>query len=380
MTNKIRFWEAVATLVGTIIGAGVLGLPYAINAFGLIPGFLMLLVLGVAALFLNLMFAEIVLRTRYRHQIAGYAKEYLGNFMYRLETAALLIGGYGALTAYIIGEGGALAALFGGNPFFYSVIFFIIVSIILFIGLKVVKVFELWMVLIFLAVIAIIFGFSAPAIDFSGWQKINLANWFMPYGVILFAYGGAASIVSLREILRGKERLVKRAVFTASLIPIVVYCLFAIIVIGVTGADTTKIATIGLGEKFGPLMAMFCNLFAFFAMGTSFLTVGLSVKQFFHFDVKMSKTLAWFATVAVPAIMFFIGTRDFIKTMEIAGSIAFGITGINIVWTYWRAKRRGDRAPEFSLPKLKIVGIVLIMLFIAGIGYTVYDLVLGFKI
>jgi amino acid permease len=129
-----------------------------------------------------------------------------------------------------------------------------------------------------------------------------------------------------------------------------------------------------LGEKFGPLMLAFCNLFAFFAMGTSFLTVGLTVKQFFQFDWKMPNSPAWLATVAVPLLIFLAGSKDFITTMEIAGSIAFGITGVNIVLTYWRAKRRADREPEFSLPKFKTIGSLLILMFIAGIGYAVFEL------
>lgn len=372
--KRVSFCEAVATLVGMIIGAGILGVPYVIAQVGTGIGFCLLLVLGLAALLMNLMFTEVVMRTEMRHQIAGYAKKYLGVLAYRAEIIAFLLGGYGALTAYLIGEGEALSALFGGDKFVFSLIFFFICAAVLFVGLNLVKVFELWMVVIFLAIILVIFGVGAPAIDFSNWQHVNWSKLFLPYGVILFAYGGAAAIVPMREILRRREKLMKRAVLTGSIIPIVVYVVFALVVVGVTGLATTEIATIGLGQKIGSYMTVFGNLFAVFAMGTSFLTIGLTLKEFLQFDFKIKKHLAWLLAVAVPLIIFLIGERDFIEVMGVAGSLTFGITGIVVVLSYWKAKKIGDRQPEFSLPKFKIAGSLLILMFAFGIGYTAYNL------
>ncbi|MEK7512383.1 MAG: aromatic amino acid transport family protein, partial [Patescibacteria group bacterium] len=228
--KAVNFWEAVAVLTGTIIGAGVLGLPFVIAKLGALPGLAMLLVLGLASLILNLMFAEVILRTRYRHQLAGYARKYLGKFAFTLETVSFLVGGFGALTAYLIGEGKVLTALFGGSEMTNALIFFVVTAIILFAGLKILKVFELWMVLALLAVVFSIFIFGFSSVDLSNYKNIQMNGWLVAYGVILFAYGGAASIVPLREILRGHEQQVKRAVIVATVIPIVVYILFSLIV------------------------------------------------------------------------------------------------------------------------------------------------------
>jgi len=362
-------------MVGTIIGAGILGVPFVIAQVGVGPGFFLLIVLGVAALLLNLMFAEVVLRTRFRHQIAGYAKKYLGNFMYRLATISILIGGYGALTAYLIGQGKVLSALFGGSEFIYSLVFFAVCALILLIGLGVVKVFELWMVAIFIVIIFIIFGFSSSSIELPNLTYTNLNNIFIPYGVILFSFGGAASIVPLREILRKRQDKVKKAVVVASVIPIAIYTLFAIIVVGVTGLATTEVATIGLGEKVGRYMLVFGNLFAFFAMGTSFLTIGETMREFFQFDFKLKKIWAWLAVIVVPLLVFLSGARDFITVMGIAGSLTFGLTGIILVLMYWKAKKYGDQKPEFSMPKYKVLGSLLIVMFVLGIVYTIFELV-----
>jgi amino acid permease len=89
---------------------------------------------------------EIVLRTKGDHQLTGYAGKYLGGTGKQLMMAAMVIGNYGALLAYIIGEGQSLAELFGGNPWFWSITFFTVASLIIYRGIKAVGASELFLV------------------------------------------------------------------------------------------------------------------------------------------------------------------------------------------------------------------------------------------
>ncbi len=77
---------AASTLVGTIVGAGILGIPYVISKAGLWYGFLIILFLGLAFLLLNLFGGEVVLRTKKQFQLTGYAGKYLGPTGKRLMT------------------------------------------------------------------------------------------------------------------------------------------------------------------------------------------------------------------------------------------------------------------------------------------------------
>src|SRR3990167_1848687 len=73
-----RLWIAITSLIGTIIGAGILGLPYVISQVGLFYGAILIVLLGLAFLGINLFLGEIVLRTNGKHQLTGYAEKYLG--------------------------------------------------------------------------------------------------------------------------------------------------------------------------------------------------------------------------------------------------------------------------------------------------------------
>ena len=267
-----------------------------------------------------------------------------------------------------------LFSLLARRNFRIALIFFVIAAIILFVGLKILKVFELWMVLALLLVVFLIFIFGFSAVDLNNYKNIQLNGWLIGYGLMLFAYGGAASIVPLREILRGHEQQVKRAVTIATVIPIVVYVFFSLIVVGVTGLATTEVATIGLGEKSGQAIIIFGNLFAFFAMGTSFLTIATTLKEFFHYDLKLPRITSLALTLALPFFIFLFIARGFVDTMGVVGGVAFGLSGIIMVLMFWRAKKLGDRQPEFSLAKLKVVGSVLILMFLVGLVYTIMGL------
>jgi len=69
---------AATTLIGTIVGAGLLAIPYVISQTGFLIGFIITVLLGLSFLFLNLITGEIVLRTKEQHQITGYTGKYLG--------------------------------------------------------------------------------------------------------------------------------------------------------------------------------------------------------------------------------------------------------------------------------------------------------------
>ena len=168
--ESLKTLRATALLTGTVIGAGVLGIPYAIAQAGFLTGLLMIVLIGTAMLILNLFFGEVILRTTGNHQLPGYAEKYLGKWGKRIAVFALLFGIYGALIAYLIGEGQALSMIFGLDPIIFSLLFFILVSAIVFKGLEAISKSEIYFLSIVLLLVIII---STIAISSA---KFNLDN------------------------------------------------------------------------------------------------------------------------------------------------------------------------------------------------------------
>jgi tyrosine-specific transport protein len=376
MNKKFLLWEAIATLVGTIIGAGILGIPYVIAQAGFWTGIFDIVLLGIVVLVIYLYLGEVVLRTKGVHQLPGYAEKYLGKTGKRLMVFSMIFGNYGALIAYIIGEGLALAAIFGGEPLTYSLIFFIIVSVIVYSGLKAVGESELIMLPMVITVIFVISVLSFGYANLGNYITFDIAKILVPYGVILFAFLGAAAVPEMEQELVKNRKLMKKAIIIGVMIPIISYLLFAFAVVGVSGHATTEVATIGLGREIGGYMIIIGNLLAVLTMSTSFLTLGLALKQTYNYDYKLNETLSWALTVFIPLVIAVSGLTTFIQIIAISGVIAGGIEGVLIVLMSIRAKKMGDRKPEYTIKMNWLIAAVLIALFVTGAVYLLLN-VLG---
>lgn len=365
--KKLTLFEAIATLVGTVVGAGVLGIPYVVNKVGFVPGMIILAILTYAMTVRHLMVGEIVLRTRRNHQMVGYFDKYFGKWAKYAMTVAFVVGLYGSMLAYIIGSGSVLAAVFGGSDIWYSMGFVLAASVFIYIGLNIVKRSEFVLTLTIFAIIAVIIVLAGdrlhvPDLEYSDWSQA-----YLPYGVILFALAGSVAIPEIRRELRRNEILMKRALIWGTIIPAVIYFIFTFFALGVDGDQVTEIATVGLGNTLGRPMVVLGNLFAFFAMSTSMLTVGLAIRDMYMFDYRLKRMTAWVFTMFPPVLFLFIAHAGFTRVLNWVGGVLGGIISIATIVMFWRSRRIGEREPEYILGPMAITGAVLILMYVVGI-------------
>ena len=245
----------------------------------------------------------------------------------------------GALLIYIIGEGETLSALFGGTPFFWSVIFFLLGSFCVFLGLRTIKVAELILMLGLLALVLFLVLWSAPHIQFAHWQYADFAQYLLPYGVLVFAYHGTTSVPEAHSILPKDIRLFRKVIVTAGAIVMAVYAIFALVVVGVTGPETTEIATIGLGQFLGPAVFIVGNFFASIAMGTSFLMAGVALRDSLSWDFRVHPLISAGVVTLVPFLLFLFGIREFVATIDIVGGVFMSLEILLILMMYLRLRR-----------------------------------------
>lgn len=376
--TTLTMLEAVAFVVGTIVGAGVLGIPYAIARVGVVIGALYIAVMGALVICLHLLVAEVTLRTRDLHHLPGLAERYLGRIGKTVFIVTFVFFSYAALLAYIIGEGASFAALVGGRREVWSIIFFVVGSAVVFSGITFVKRVGLLMAALLTVVLVAMLTGAAPAVVAENFAAPPHRDWFVPYGVVLFALGGAAAIPELEKFFPRSGGKVARAVMWGTGIPIVMYALFAFIIVGVTGRHTTEIATIGLGKAVGVHMVVLGNLFAIFAMGTSFLTFGHALTRVYEWDFKRSHVVAWLCACLPPLLMYLLGARSFLYAVGLAGGIGGSLEGLLIVRMYWRARKEGDMEPRgMRVPYAHAVSGALVVLFAGGLLLSVYGIVRG---
>ncbi|MDP3733599.1 MAG: aromatic amino acid transport family protein [Nanoarchaeota archaeon] len=372
---------AISTLIGTIVGAGVLGIPYVVSQAGFLYGFLLMLVLGVAFMIIHLFMGEIVLRTKKQYQLTGYAEKYLGKKGKVIMTLSMLLSTYGALTAYLIGEGATLQTVIGfGNPLIYTFIFFIISLIIIYKGMKTAGNTELILVGLLLLSVMLMGIFSMDEISLANLGGFTPANFFLPYGVILFAYMALPAIPEVQEVLGKNKNKMKKAIIAASIIPIFLYILFALVVVGIVGKanfsllePSQQIATIALSIYSLPILGLCANILAILAMFTSFLTLGIALIELYEYDYGLKRSLAFVLTFSIPLAIVLLKLTSFIAVLAVTGAFAGGLEGILVVLMYWKAKLAGDRKPEYQLGQFRVIGMLLILIFAFGIIYEIWS-------
>ncbi len=375
--KKIGLFEGTALMVTGTIGAGVLGIPYAVSQIGVIPGVLYIIAVGVLMMSMNLLVGEISVRTKKQFQLAGLAKHYLGGFAEFVMSALVYIMLFGAMVVYMVGEGETLSVLFGGDPFVWSLVFFAFGAFLIFIGLRTIKTVELVVSLGIFVIVLLIAAVSVPHTELSHllYSDLTIAKALLPYGVLLFAFHGATAVPEAHALLRENNDMFKKSIVLAGIVTVTIYTMFSIVVVGVTGTETTEIATIGLGNQVGPMMAIFGNIFAALAMGTSFIMSGLALRDSLRWDHGTPYGVATAIVCSVPLIVYLLGVRAFIATIDIIGGVFMSLEMLLLLLIYWKATQKGDLPPtKYKVHhSIFIFGVLLIALAVGAV-YSVIKL------
>jgi tyrosine-specific transport protein len=369
--SKIKkFIYSVATISGTTIGVGIFSLPYLASKVGFPMMLAYFAVLGVLVGIIHMIFGRLAVATPDFKRLPGFAKFHLGRWGEKISLFSSLLGTYGAILAYIIVGGDFLKSLL--YPFirvesgdFYTLLYFAAGALMIFLGIKIIAQVETWSLVFFFAVMGIIFLQVHPAIKMdylaAPTEPLSLYNFFLPYGAILFSLWGAALIPEVEEMLGKDKALLKKVIPVATLIPILIYAFFVYLILGITGPTTTESALTGLKSFLGDEMFILVLLLGILTTFTSFITLGLTLKRVFWYDLNISKNKAWALTCLPPLAIFLLGLKSFITVISLGGGIMLGVDGTLILLMYRRmSKKEGSKAAQF-------LALALISVFVLGL-------------
>ena len=77
--RKLPLYEAIATLVGCTIGAGILGIPYVVAKSGFLIGFIDIVLIGLAVMLINLYLGEVVLINVDKYEPKTISSDFIRN-------------------------------------------------------------------------------------------------------------------------------------------------------------------------------------------------------------------------------------------------------------------------------------------------------------
>ena len=352
---------------GGVIGVGVFGLPYVLIRAGLLPTLLLTVLVLLIVWVSHLAYAEVVLRTKGKKRLPGYVGTYLGKSGFLLAAVANVLGFIGALLAYGIVGGHfvslAIAPWVHIAPGMATLLYFAVGAVILLWGVKQLPAIQLVIVGLFLVTLVVLGGATFPQFSANELPIIGPSSErLLPYGVLLFAFWGLALIPELMELSGRRMGAVRRVLAWSIVTATVTYALFAIMVAGVSGRETTEDALLGIAGTVGPGVLLLSAFFGILTTFSSFLALGLTLIRTLMYDFRLRSFSAWSLAIASPVALYLLGVQQFVRVLSVTGAVFVGLEGLLVLATFWVMKRgRSREGGALASPVLLAVLSVLLL-------------------
>jgi len=338
----MAFFKALALFLGTIIGAGIFGLPFVAKEAGFWVVFGYFCVFSAVTVYLYSLYGKVILASPERSRLPGYAGRYLGKMAQNIAFFTVILGLAGSLLAYLVIGGGFLQKLL--SPYleapevFFYLLFFLPAAFLVF-GEKskgIAGAEILFLALLGFLLLAMLF-FAAPLIQIKFFKGFEPVNIFIPYGVVIFSLSGSAVLPEAAGILRGKKNAGKKlrnVILSGLIASSLIYLLFIFVTLGVSGSDTSRDAISGLEKFLGFKAAGLGYVLGVAACFTSFLTLALVFRKTLQYDFGIKKNLSWVLACFSPLLLLALGLDQFINIIAFTGAIALGVENIILIFLY----------------------------------------------
>ena len=330
-------------------------IPFSFASVGFWAGLIEFCVIAGVVLALHLIYADVVLKTSASHRLPGYVGAYLGGPARLIATCSALVGICGTLLAYLVLGSVFLQGIVGfGSNFLWVVVLVIIGGVSTAVGLKSEAKINSILTVLLTGCILVLAGILLPRVHTQNLHGFYPGAIFVPYGVFLFALSGGIVVPDMIALLGRKRRVVRTAITVGTLMPALLYAVFAFVVVGAAGVAVSPETISGLRGIVGPGTLLLLQVIGFLAVFTSLLSLSESLQELFRLDFGISSGFAWALTWGTPVLLYLLGFQDFLSIISIVGAVGLGIDSLLILAIYSKLHRR------FSLWIWGLYGIMII--------------------
>ncbi|MFA5303750.1 MAG: aromatic amino acid transport family protein [Candidatus Nanoarchaeia archaeon] len=366
MDSKFKsFLLGLATLMGTVIGAGFLGIPKALTLSGYFEGAILMILVAFFMFVMCLFTTELTLNTKAVYQMPGMIRKYLGKGWGIFTSIIFSLISVGAIIAYLLGSSKILSNITGFNQVFCMIAYFVVIFIFVFKGLNSVKKAAFFIELSLFSFLLILAFFLRGDFAFSTLSFPAAGNLIIPFGVILFSFGGYNIMAQVEQITKSNKDLMVKISFYGILLSFVFFFLFATIMLGVFGSQISEIAT----ESLTGVVGLIGNLIALFAMTGSFIMSGLLLKDMLVNDYSLNPNISSFIAMFLPLIFIILFGPSFINTLAFTGAVVAGIFGVILCITIIYERKKITKF-YYKAPFGNFLPIITAIFFLIGILVT----------
>lgn len=371
----------ILLIVGTSIGAGMLGLPLATASLGFVGSLFLLLACWVLMTFSAFLILEVNLLMPDNSNLISMAKATLGKSGQAVAWAVTLLLLYSILCAYISGGSDLFHNLMLQRKYEFStalsaILFTFIFGSVVYMGIRAVDYVNRGLMFLKLGSYLLLVLFLMPLISVSHLEAMQLKHvpWMLAIMVSVTSFSYANIIPSLRIYFQSDAKKLKKAIFIGSLIPLICYIFWDAVIMGIIPMEHPLQSTSDLVNTVTHMagshsVTVFVKLFTSICVVTSFLGVGLSLMDFLADGLNLSSVgsarVSIFALAFLPPLFVALYFPNiFIKALHYAGIycvILFVTLPAAMAWSgtkVWGGKK--------SLSVLLVISILLIIFGLGG--------------
>ncbi|API87411.1 amino acid permease [Francisella uliginis] len=384
---------AVAIIAGTAVGAGMLGIPFAVAAVGFNYAVMALFLVWIIMYATALLIVEANISQPLGTDMDSIANNILGKPGRVLNLVFYLLLLYSLLTAYIF-MGGQLfkTYIFSwvglANVNVAKALFCLVFGFFIYKGIRIVfRVNELFLSLKILAFVLFI-AFVAPSIQVTLLEGESLGEGYIWFAIpiLVTSFGFHIVIPAIRNYFEN-DRVFKRTIAIGALTPLLIYLVWVVATLGTVSlygqggfielsatGKTLAAAYENLGQHSS---LIFIKLFENFAIITSFLGVALALFSFnrdlYSIDTerKIKKLLVLVITLVPPLIFAMYFVNSFIAALGYASifvAVLLVVQPAMMVWVVRTKQLRNNFISKIYLiiilfSGLSIIGLQLLVAF-----------------
>ncbi len=333
---------SVAIVAGTAIGAGMLALPLATAALGIIPALVLLVVIWGVSAYTSLLMLEINLRTGVGDNLHVITGKLLGKKGQIIQGASFLSLLFALTAAYLTG-GSSLLVLKAKNMFDIVLdnqaavlIFTLVLGGFAALGVAWVDKVSRFLFSLMILLLVVVVLFLLPEVSIASMATGAIAesmtsSWMAAIPVVFTSFGFHVCIATLVRYLDGDAVSLRKVLLIGSTIPLACYVLWLLVTLGTVGGydingfegSLPMLITALQDIAHTPWISKCISLFADLALVTSFLGVTLSLYDFVAELTRAKETFVgrmqtWLLTFVPPVLCALYLPEGFVAVLGFA--------------------------------------------------------------
>ncbi len=373
ISKKNRLIGAILLVSGTTIGAAMLALPLTTGLAGFLPAILLMMGVWLFMMLTAFYLLEVNLRMKGESNIISMASKTLGRSGQIICWIIYLLLLYALISAYLVGCSEIVRDFF--EPMIkmaywgWPGLLFVLFALCIFFGTQLTDFLNrIFMVGLFGA-FTVLIGLGLGAVQPQLLMHRDWVHLLPSFSVVLTTFGYHIIIPTLTTYLEHDTKLLKCAIVIGSVIPLLLYILWQILVMGLMPIPKL-VAVAASGQQISVALQQFLGssfvvaagrLFALCSIITSLLGVSLSLSDFLADGLKIGKqswNKLWIVllTFAPPLLFTLFFPRGFLFALKYAGIFVVILLVLLPAWMAYYERYGPETERRFIKSDFKVPG------------------------